>query len=830
MPPSLASHPVELIGISKSFPGVVALADVHLALRSGHIHALVGENGAGKSTLINILSGALAPDSGIVQVLGRSVRFSHVSLARRAGIVTVHQEVDLFAELSVAENVGLLTGLPTNHLGWIDWREQRRRTQAALNAVGENMSPDTPAGRLTPAQRQMVEIAAAVSQSARVLILDEPTSSLSAAEAQTLFGHLRRFRDQGAAILYVSHRLEEVFALADDVTVLRDGRHVWHGEVANTSTSDLIQKMVGREVVKRQGDTETRRHGERKVLFRCERLTAADGTCSDVSLAVRGGEILGLYGLIGAGRTEWAQTVFGLRPMASGTVLINGAALRPRWPGSMVRRGLAYVPEDRLRQGLCRGLSVRANAALALLRELAVGPWLPATREMNVARRVVERLGVRLFALTQVIGTLSGGNQQKIVLGRWLECEPKILILDEPTRGIDVGAKDEIHAQIRALAEQGRAVILISSDLSEVLANCDRIGVFRGGRLVQTLTATGATAAEVAALALPEAVEPTAPAGAHRSKKADRAPTQMPRESALLVLILVLGSILGFRADGFLSVANLGDLAASAALLGFCAAGVAIVILAGGVDISLGSLMALSAAIAGGYWEKGVALPVVLLLAIGVGALGGALNAGVTLVGRVHPIVVTLGAMSVYRGLTLWWLERNILIPGQARNILFGEGQFLPPVLWLGAGFFVFLGVVLNRTVFGRWLVAVGGNAAAARRVGIRTSLVWLGAFSAQGALAGLAGVIYLARSGNLQPTSYEDKTLEAVAAAVVGGVAITGGRGSVLGVALGCLFLVMLGPACQFLQVSIMWQRTLVGAVLVVAVTVDALWRRRRA
>jgi rhamnose transport system permease protein len=297
---------------------------------------------------------------------------------------------------------------------------------------------------------------------------------------------------------------------------------------------------------------------------------------------------------------------------------------------------------------------------------------------------------------------------------------------------------------------------------------------------------------------------------------------------ALLAIIVLLSALLRFKTGSFLAASTLGNLMSDSVLLGCVAAGAGLVILAGGIDISLGSLMALSAAVAGTLWERGTPWPAVIAVALLVGAGGGFVNAGLAHLGRIHPIVVTLGTMSVFRGLTRWWMQQDIQIPGATRNVLFGEGQAAPPVVWLGAGFFMLLALMLNRTMFGRSLFAVGGNAAAARRVGLSPARVCLKVFTLQGALAGLAGILFLARSGSLQTTSYEDKTLQATSAAVVGGVAITGGRGSILGVVLGCVLLVLLTMACQFLRLSTDWQQAAVGSVLVIAVTVDALWRRR--
>jgi ABC-type sugar transport system ATPase subunit/ribose/xylose/arabinose/galactoside ABC-type transport system permease subunit len=809
---------------------VTALQEVDLTLRPGSIHALVGENGAGKSTLLNILSGLLRPDGGEIVVAGKPVHFRDAHGARRQGIVTVHQEVDLFPSLTVAENLGLEQGLATRG-GWIDWRAQRRRTRQAFQGVGFDLSPAIPAGALSPAHRQLVEIAAAVSQPCQVLVLDEPTSSLSAKEVQLLFAHLRRFRTQGAAVVYVSHRLEEVFALADEVTVLRDGRRVWTGPMTETSPRHLIALMVGREVAAAVCQTFG---ATGAVRFQCHGLTATDGSFTDISLEVRGGEVLGLYGLIGAGRSEWAQAVFGLGRLAGGIVRIDGRRVVPRGPGTMIRHGLVYVPEDRLRQGLCRGLSVRANVVLASLKQLASGLWLPASREVRSTRTVIEQLGVRLTSAGQPVGTLSGGNQQKVVFGRWLGREPAVLILDEPTRGVDVGAKGEIYALVRRLTAEGRAVIYISSDLPEVLTQGNRLVVFREGRLAATFDPGTTSAEEVATAALPtgdgsagEAAATEAVAVPPSSRLAGP-PFPWLRETALLVVLVALFGFLELRTGRFLHAGNLRNLATDAALLSFCAVGATLVILAGGLDISLGSLMALSAGVAGRLWEQGKPFPLVAALALSVGGAGGFLNAALTLLGRVHPIVITLGTLSVYRGLTLWWVEQDVQVAGRARNWIFAEALGLPLMAWLGLGLVALTWLLLNRTVAGRKVYAQGDNPSAAHRVGIDRGRVWLATFTLQGMLVGLAGLLYLARSGSLQPNSFDDKTLEAIAAAVVGGVAITGGRGSVWGVALGCLFLVALAPACLFLHVSTHWQRTLVGGALVVAVTVDSLWRRR--
>jgi rhamnose transport system ATP-binding protein len=818
---------VQLEGLVRTFPGVVALRDVGLTLCRGRVHALVGENGAGKSTLIHILGGSLRPDAGVIRIDGRPAHLADAHAARALGILVVHQEVDLFGDLTVAENIGLEQGLPAGPVGWLDRGRLRQRARAAVEVMGAGLEPDAPAADLTPAQRQLLLLGAALARPARVLVLDEPTSSLSAAESEVLFGQVRRLRDAGVAVLYVSHRFEEIFALADEVSVLRDGRLVWHGELAETTPRQLIERMVGRDAP----PSAARMHSAPgTVVLACDGLTSRDGRFRGISLEVRAGEVLGLYGLVGAGRTDWAQAVVGLRPLAGGAIRIDGKPVVPHGPGPMARHGVAYVPEDRLGQGLCRGLSVRLNLMLAVLRRLT-GPWLTRRPEARLAGQAVRTLDIRLRSIEQAAGTLSGGNQQKVVLGRWLARRPRVLLLDEPTRGIDVAAKAEVHELVRRLADDGLAVVLISSELPEVLSQSNRVGVFREGRLAGLFDPRVASAGEVAAAALPAG--PRQDEHAARAARAwwPRLARVVPmREAALIVLLLSLLATVQVGGGRMLTAESLENLATDAALLAFCALGAAVVLLAGGIDISLGSQMALAAGLAGGLWERGRPLAVVVPIAVATGAACGLTNAVLSLVGRVHPIVVTLGTLSLYRGLLRWWLEQDLQIPLSRRELLVEPWAGLPLTVWLGLGAAVLVGLFLHRTVAGRHLYAVGSNPAAARRAGVSLARGWLVAFTLEGALAGLAGLLYLARSGSLQPVSYEDMTLEAIAAAVVGGVALTGGRGSVSGVTLGCVFLVSLPPACEYLHLPRDWQRAVIGAVMVAAVTLDALWRRRQA
>ena len=830
MPGPAAEAPlIQIDNISKAFAGVKALREVSVGIRPGSIHALVGENGAGKSTLINILSGLLRPDHGRMTIGGHPFAPADPGAARGRGVATVHQEADVFPDLSVAENLAFEHGWPAP-AGWIRWRALRADTAAALAELRCSLDPARPAATLTPAERQLVNIAAALGQAAVLLILDEPTSSLSAAETQILFDRLRRFRRQGGAILYVSHRMEEIFELADTVTVLRDGRKIWTGPLADTHKDRLIALMVGREAPAPAPRSAAR---EGAVRLASRGLTAADGSFRDVTLEVRAGEVLGLYGLVGAGRSEWAQAVFGLRSLAAGTVFLDSKPFRPRGPGEAARCGLAYLPEDRLRLGLCAGLSVRLNSILATLRRLAAGPFVFRRQETRRARALVERLAIRLRSVEQPAGTLSGGNQQKVVLGRWLDTEPGTLLLDEPTRGVDVATKAEIHALLRRLAGAGCAVVLISSELPEILAHSDRVGVFRDGRLVRVTDAGAATPESVAALALPAGSTGEAErAGRTRSERADHRAASLRawlREGGLLLAVALLAAFLGWKTDTFWLPGTLRDVGESAALLVLSGLGAALVILAGGIDISLGSIMALAGALGGHLMREGWSPILATATALAAGSAAGGLNAGLALVGRVHPIVITLGTMSLYRGLTLVLIGSRAIheVPAAFRLPLQAAPLGVPSAVWLALAALLSAWWLLGWTVPGRAVLALGSNPAMARRVGIHRGIVWPAVFGLQGFLAAVAAIVALGRAGHLQGTDFEETTLEAIGVAVVGGIAITGGRGSVWGVAGAALLFRVLEKGWALLHISAFWQRTLVGMLLLLAILGDRLWRR---
>ena len=480
MTPDAPAPVLEVEGLEKSFPGVKALSGVRFEVRAGEVHALLGENGAGKSTLIKIVSGVYRPDAGTIRIDGRETRFASPQEAQAAGIATVYQELLLFPDLTVAENI-FLGHAPRSRWGGIDWRRMRARAAAILASLDiHELDPSAPVRSLSVANRQRVEIAKALSLNARVLILDEPTAALPEADVVRLFDTVRRLRARGVGVVYISHRMAEIFTLADRVTVLRDGQYVATRPVARTTEPELIAMMVGRTIDQLfpKGAATV---GEPVLEVRD---LVAPPVVRGVSLIVRKGEIVGLAGLIGSGRSELAQAVFGITPRASGEIRLAGRPARIASAGEAKRQGIAYVPEDRATQGLVRPMTVRENVSLAVLRRIAKHGFIDRGAEDRLARDAIRRFNIRAFGPEQVAGKLSGGNQQKVVLGKWLAAEPRLLIMDEPTRGIDVGAKAEIHKLMRELADAGLGVLMISSELPEILGMSDRILVMREGKIV----------------------------------------------------------------------------------------------------------------------------------------------------------------------------------------------------------------------------------------------------------------------------------------------------------------------------------------------------------
>ena len=473
---------LRLSGITKAFPGVKALSEVSLELYPGQVTALVGENGAGKSTIVKVLTGIYQPDGGTIELDGLPTRFPSAHAATAAGITAIHQETVLFDELTVAENI-FIGHAPRGRFGLIDKAHMRREAAEILDRIDAPLDPATPLKELGIASKHLVAIARALSVDARVVIMDEPTAALSQKEIEELYELVERLKAEGRAILFISHKFDEVFRIADRYTVFRDGQHVGAGRIEDVREGELVQLMVGRSVDQIFPKSD---HEVGKPVLEVADLshpTEFDG----ISFRLRQGEILGFYGLVGAGRSELMQAIFGITRTSRGTVRIDGAETRIRSTSDAVQAGIVYVPEDRGKQGTIIGLPIFQNVTLPSLRRTSRWGFLRLSEEFRLARAYTERLDLRAASLDQDVGHLSGGNQQKVVIAKWLATTPRVIILDEPTKGIDIGSKAAVHAFMSELAAQGLAVIMVSSEIPEILGMSDRVIVMREGLIAAEL-------------------------------------------------------------------------------------------------------------------------------------------------------------------------------------------------------------------------------------------------------------------------------------------------------------------------------------------------------
>lgn len=475
--------------ITKSYAGVHALRDASFELRLGEVHALVGENGAGKSTLIRILTGAVLQDSGKIFLNSDEITTNSPTISKSLGVAAIYQQPALFPELTVAENIAI-GNESAGTFGIVSWPKRRQRAKELLDRIGARIDPEQTAGELSMPQQQLVEIARALGANARVLILDEPTASLSEDDTRNLFRVIRELRSNGVGMIYISHRLEELPLIADRVTVLRDGETIGTHEMSEVSSEQLIRLMVGREL---SAVFPKRRVERGEAVFELRGFGSRAAGIRSIDLTLHAGEIVGVAGIVGAGRTELAKTIFGLLAPDSGEMLLRGKPIRPGHPCEAIDYHIAYLPEDRRRHGVVLDFPISSNITLASLKKLSSFRGMDFSREKEIAAEYTRRLGVKTPGIFSTVSTLSGGNQQKVALSRWLVTQPLVLILDEPTQGVDVGAKAEIHELMMELAEQGVAILMISSEMPELLGMCDRIAVMNGGTIAKVFDQSDAT-------------------------------------------------------------------------------------------------------------------------------------------------------------------------------------------------------------------------------------------------------------------------------------------------------------------------------------------------
>ena len=829
--------------VTKAFGGVLAVSDVSFELTAGEVLALLGENGAGKSTCVKMLAGVHRPDTGHVTIDGAPVLLRSPVDALHSGIAVMHQHPGLFADLPVAENI-FMGHAPRDRFGNLDRTLIHGRAAELLKIVGLRCAPDQVLGGLRSSEQQLVEIARALSVHARVLIMDEPTAALSRGEVERLFGVINDLRVQNVAMMFVGHRMEEIYRVADRLTVLRDGRLVGSYLTRDVPPERAVQLMVGRELANLYPKNQSEPGAIRLAVEHLSR----DGVFEGVSFALRAGEIVGFGGLVGSGRTEVARVLFGIDRPSTGTIELDGKPAVFANPTEAMAAGIAYVSEDRLGQSLVMDFPIRDNASLTVIDQAAPAGLISRRREMALVKPHLDRLSLKFTSYEQPVRTLSGGNQQKVVLSKWLATNPRVLILDEPTQGIDVRSKAEVHAMIADLARQGIAILLISSEMPELLGMCDRIVVFREGRVTAELNRTEATqeAVLMAATDSAPAVRPAQPTAASEASAPaafqDTKPNQtrparfLGRELGLLAAmaaVLIPVSIINPRV---LSPSNITALSMDAALLMIVAAGQMLVLLTRNIDLSIASVIGLAAYISADvlhlYPEIGVAAAVGVACLVGL--VCGLVNGAIVTFGGVPAIVVTLGTLALYRGLCSVFTGGKQIsaddVPPAWLDLTNAKLFGVPGIVVIALVVMLVVGFILRRRPAGRDLFAVGSNPDGARLIGIPAQRRIMTAFAFSGLLAGFDGALWASRYATVDARVALGYELTVIAAVVVGGVAIRGGAGSVLGVALGALTLLVIKNGLILVRVDPLWLDGIYGLVIVAAITIDAMVARRAA
>jgi ribose transport system ATP-binding protein len=823
--------PVLAVGdVNKSFPGVQALRNVSFDCLSGEVHGLVGENGAGKSTLMRILAGAMPPDSGFIRLRGERVVLRSPRHAHDLGIAMVYQDTRLVDDLDVAQNIWLERE-PGSFL-LVDRRSMETQAAAILDRLGLEIDLRRTARELTSAERQIVEIARALTADPAVLILDEPTSALDPGEVERLGGILRSLQKGGTGIVFISHRLPEVLEFANRITVMKDGQIVTTVLNQGITEDFLVSKMVGRQL-SLAFPPKSSKSGPNRLEVR---NLSSPGKFREISFTVGAGEIVGLGGIQGNGQSEIARALYGLVP-ASGEIRLDDVRMTLRSPGHAIQAGVVYVPADRRAESIFAPHSIRRNVAAPHLPSWSRFGILNHSLEQNAVNDVVTRFQVRTPSLEQPIGFLSGGNQQKVVVGRWVLAQPKIYIFDEPTQGVDVATKLELYRVIRELAEQGAAVILLSADLLELIGLSDRILVIAHGSIVDRVAAVDATEERIIGSAvsrgrkdnLSRAKPVNTSAPSHRpGKRLGRGQILWRRYAGtvlLLSLLLLVSCYTATQSRYFLTERNMGNLAIEVVPLALVAIGQMAVILLGGVDLSVGPAMSLTTTLASYVIVNNHAEVAGVILCLIAGLSIGGLNSFLILSLRIPDLISTLATYSLVLGLAL------IVRPSPGGNV----SETFSDLITMRVGWIPVAGVVvllisglgelcLVRSRIGVRLYATGSRPEAAFVAGTPVGRVRLLAYLFSGLMAAVAGLVIAARIGSGDPQAGAQFTLSSIAAVVVGGTSVFGGRGTMIGTFLGAILLVLLQDALNQLHVTAYYQYIWTGTLLLVAVALYSI------
>jgi ribose transport system ATP-binding protein len=819
---------LRLVEVVKTYPGVTALAGVSLEFAPGEVHALVGENGAGKSTLMGVAAGSIVPDSGSVEVGGRSLDEPSPAKARELGLAVVYQHHTVLEELTVAENLAFSMP-PGRRPRWsrlASWAEEQ------LAVVDAQLEPHVRVSELSVAEHQLLEIARALALQSRVLLLDEPTESLTAAESELLFERIANMTTSGTAVVYVSHRLREVARIADRITVLRDGEVRGSFRRGETDEAEILKLVAGREIDRifpaRPADVPAGR-----VIVDVRNLSG-DGF-RGVDMQVHQGEILGLAGVEGNGQREFLRALAGMQRVHDGDVLLDGEPLRLGDPRRALAAGVVHLPGDRHREGLLLSLSVRENITLLALDTLARFGIVQAGAQAALAAERVEALGVRTPSIETLVESLSGGNQQKVLIGRSMLASPTVLLADEPTRGVDMGARVDVYQLLRDGAGAGQGIVMCSSDALELQGMCDRVLVFSRGRIVQELQGVAITEQAITSASV------TADVSREEAAGRDRQSTRLRRFLAgdyapslvLGILVVLLALYVGGVNDRFLSELNLQGMLLLASALIFVSLGQQVVVLAAGFDLSVGPLTGITVIILSFLTVAGadglsfaLALPAIIALGVVVGLANGFLVRVV----KLAPVLATLASLFVLQGVAL--LMRPLpggFVDRSLTDMLKVTLGPVPVAFVVAMGTTIVAEFLLRRSRAGLELRAVGSNEERARRLGARVNGTQFGAYVACSLLAVMGGVMLASQVGIGDATLGGNYTLASITAVVLGGASLFGGRGSFVGAFMGALLIQEIITSTAFLRLGQAWQFWLPGILVLVAAAIFSRARRVR-
>ncbi len=850
---------LRLEGITKRYGGVTALANVDFSCSLGTIHAVIGENGAGKSSLMKIIAGVVRPDEGQIILEKRVVQFGSPADASRQGIACIFQELSLLPDLPVSDNISIAD--PPRRFGLINRRRQRERAEQVLQEIGcPDIHPDERVKDLPLSRQQMVEIAKALVRQPRLIIMDEATSALTARDVEQLYRVIRGLRDKGLAVLYISHRMPEISALADVCSVFRNGKHIETFPMGSKTTAEIVPLMIGREMSRayppksstdgapavENATSEQRSQSTSSPRLEVKNLSWGN-VLKSISLQVRPGEIVGLGGLDGQGQNELLLALFGVLRGVSGEVLVNGHRTRIEHPrkAKAPQFGLALIPQDRQTQGLLPPMSIRDNLVLAAAPDLSSYGVIDRNRERVATNEAVAKLQIRVNDLAAPVRTLSGGNQQKVVIGKWLMKDPRILLLNDPTRGIDVGTKQEMYRLMRELAQTGIALLFYSTDYEELIGMCDRVAVCYGGKLIQELGGrelnehnliTAALNLSEKSLATESGVRP-AESGRQTAAATLSVLRRFWKRNAgtvfsILVFVVMFGLFASQQPNG-LSTNVLTSVSNKGAVLSFVAMAQTLVILTGGFDLSVGMILTMSSCLASVVVNGSagqVALGAIAVLTSGLAA--GMVNAAIVVLGRIQPIIATLATGAVYFGVAL--LLRPS--PGGSVNEDFSNALTydlggVPTTFILLVAVIALVWLPFRNTIIGRNCYAVGSAEGAAYMSGLAIGRARFAAYSLAGLLAATGGLLLslISLSGEASSSQGGFYTLNSIAAVAIGGTSLFGGSGGMIGSIFGALILRTISDLLFVFNAPALWQPLFQGFILLGAVCLGALRVLRR-